>query len=228
MYAIATAHPEYEITALCRNSDKGAKVASKFAKVKLVYGDLDSSDLIEQESKVADIVCHFAHADHEASAQAIIKGLSSHDPSVPGFLIHTSGTGILMFEDMRDGKTNSFGVNFREKVYDDLENVKEVTSLPGDAPHRNVDQIVLEAGTNLSERIKTAIVCPPTIYGPGRGPDNQRSHQIPELIRTSLEKGYVPKVNEGKVSSIEPKASTFSNVSLSRSLLRRHARRQIC
>lgn len=52
--------------------------------------------------------------------------------------------------------------------------------------------------SNLSERVKTAIVCPLTIYGLGRGPDKQRSHQIPELIRTSLEKGYVPKVNEGK------------------------------
>lgn len=73
-----------------------------------------------------------------------------------------------------------------------------MTSLPDDAPHRNVDKIVLEAGTKQADRIKTAIVCPPTIYGPGRGPDNKRSHQIPELCRTTLEHGYVPKVNEGK------------------------------
>lgn len=57
MYAIATAHPEYEITALVRNSDKGAKVAAKFPNVKLVYGDLDSVDVLERESRAADIVC---------------------------------------------------------------------------------------------------------------------------------------------------------------------------
>lgn len=57
MYAIATAHPEYEITALVRNSDKGAKVAAKFPSVKLVYGDLDSVDVLERESRAADIVC---------------------------------------------------------------------------------------------------------------------------------------------------------------------------
>ncbi|WPB05036.1 uncharacterized protein RHO25_009684 [Cercospora beticola] len=200
LYAIATSHPEYDITALVRNSDKGAKVASQYASVKLVYGDLDSVELIEQEAKVADIVCHFANADHAPSAEAIIRGLSSHDASSPGFYIHTSGTGLLMWEDMREGKSNNaiFGSQFREKIYDDLENVSDVTSLPDDAPHRKIDKIVLAAGKDLADRVKTAIVSPPCIYGPGRGPDNQRSHQVPELIRTSLEKGYVPKVNEGK------------------------------
>ena len=54
--AIVNAHPEYDITCLVRNSDKGAQVAKQFPKVKLVYGDLDSGDVIEEESKKADIV----------------------------------------------------------------------------------------------------------------------------------------------------------------------------
>lgn len=56
MYEIAHAHPEYEITCLVRNSDKGAQVGSQYAKAKLVYGDLDSAELLEEESKKADIV----------------------------------------------------------------------------------------------------------------------------------------------------------------------------
>lgn len=32
-------------------------VVKEYSRIKLVYGDLDSSDLIEQESKKADIVC---------------------------------------------------------------------------------------------------------------------------------------------------------------------------
>lgn len=56
IYAIVQAHPEYEITCLVRNSDKGAKVAKEHSSIKLVYGDLDSVDLIEAESKKADIV----------------------------------------------------------------------------------------------------------------------------------------------------------------------------
>ena len=55
-HALATAHPEYELTCLVRSSDKGAKLAAAFPAVRLVYGTLDSLDLVERESKDADIV----------------------------------------------------------------------------------------------------------------------------------------------------------------------------
>lgn len=56
MYTIVEKHPDWEITCLVRNSSKGAKVASQYARIKLVYGDLDSTDLIEEEANKADIV----------------------------------------------------------------------------------------------------------------------------------------------------------------------------
>lgn len=56
IYAVTHAHPEYEITCLVRNSDKGAVVVQDYPSFKLVYGDLDSADLIEEEAKKADIV----------------------------------------------------------------------------------------------------------------------------------------------------------------------------
>jgi hypothetical protein len=37
--------------------------------------------------------------------------------------------------------------------------------LPDEAFHRNVDKIVLEAGAQHAASVKTAVVCPPTIYG---------------------------------------------------------------
>lgn len=46
--------------------------------------------------------------------------------------------------------------------------------------------------------MKPAIVCPPTIYGRGRGPGNQRSHQLPELSRCTLQKGHGIQVGAGK------------------------------
>ena len=86
-----------------------------------------------------------------------------------------------------------------QTIYDDLDGVAKVTTLPDDAPHRNVDKIVLQAGTqDGDDRVKTAIVCPPTIYGRGRGPGNQRSHQVPELARAILERGYGVQVGAGK------------------------------
>lgn len=72
-----------------------------------------------------------------------------------------------------------------------------ILNLPDEANHRDVDKIILEAAT-ANPAVKPAIVGPPTIYGPGRGPVNQRSVQVYELARYGLSKGYVPYVNTGK------------------------------
>lgn len=52
-----------------------------------------------------------------------------------------------------------------EKVYNDLEGVDELTGLPDEALHRNVDKVVIAAADKFADSVKVAIVCPPTIYG---------------------------------------------------------------
>ncbi|OAG44257.1 hypothetical protein AYO21_01253 [Fonsecaea monophora] len=133
LYLISQKHPEWELTCLVRNSDKGAKVAAVYPKVRLVYGDLDTVDLIEEEAANSDIVYHFANCDHEASARAIAKGLARRNREGTGYWIHTSGTLILGWEtiDLAD-----FG-NRLDKVYDDWDNVGELISQPDHAAHRN-------------------------------------------------------------------------------------------
>ena len=82
------------------------------------------------------------------------------------------------------------------KVYDDWDGIREVTSsLPDHAPHRKVDKIIL---AGVSSDVKTAIVCPPTIYGRSRSPGNQRGHQIYELARNTLEKKHGIQVGAGQ------------------------------
>lgn len=56
LYAIANAHPDWELSALVRNKDKAAQLTSKYPNIRVVHGDLDSSDIIEKEVKNADIV----------------------------------------------------------------------------------------------------------------------------------------------------------------------------
>lgn len=171
LYRVHEKHPEWELTCMVRNSDKGAKVAAVYPSVRLVYGTLDDVAVIEAEAANADIVYNFANCDHEPSAQAIARGLQKRQtPKTAGFWIHTSGTGILAWE---TADKDAFGEEL-PKVYNDWEGVAEIMSIPDHSPHRNVDKIVIAAG---SDTVKTAIVCPPTIYGPGRGPDNQRSIQ---------------------------------------------------
>lgn len=193
LYALEKAHPEYEYTVLVRNSDRGAPIAAAYPKIRLVYGTLDDSKLLEEESARAHIVLHTADSsDHGGAATAISRGLAAgHTKEKPGFWIHISGTGILTW---KDSETKTYGEPPSQPPYDDLENVAGLTGLPDSAFHRDIDKIVLESA---SDSVKTAIVCPPTIYGPGRGPVNKRSRQVYHLARITLKLGKAPQVGRG-------------------------------
>lgn len=60
-----------------------------------------------------------------------------------------------------------------------------------------MDKIVLAEAAKDPEAVKIAIVCPPTIYGVGRGPINQRSRQIPLQIKLTLQDGVGPVIGDG-------------------------------
>lgn len=70
--------------------------------------------------------------------------------------------------------------------------------MPDEAFHRNVDKVVLECGAQHADVVKTAVVCPPTIYGKGRGPVAVRSRQAYEMAKLILTKNFIPIVGEGK------------------------------
>lgn len=132
-----------------------------------------------------------ANADNENAVSSLTKGLAARATEESAFYIHTSGNALLFVADI-DRKT--YG-EMSTKIYDDWDGIGEVTSLPDHAPHRKNDKNVINAD---GPKVKTAIVCPPTIYGPGRGPGNQRSHQIPELVRSMLEEKKGLQVGDGE------------------------------
>jgi hypothetical protein len=208
LYAIVQAHPDLDITAIVRNSDKGAKVAAQYPKIRLVYGDLDDVELLTIEASNADIVLHTAHADHVPAAHALVAGLAKKEK--PGFLIHTSGTGLLSGIDYIN---KAFGVP-SSHIFNDWDGVKEVVSLPDPCPHRNVDKIILAAGEQHPGVVYPAIVCPPTIYGPGRGPDNQKSIQVERLAKVALTRGKAIQIGEGKNFWTQIHVQDLSNVYL--------------
>ncbi|OAL31215.1 hypothetical protein AYO20_08270 [Fonsecaea nubica] len=191
LYALSKKYPEWEYCAIIRTQEKANRVQQQYPKLRIVLGDLDDSAVLREESAKADIVLHTADAsDHEGAARAIAAGLAEgHAPSKPGFWLHTGGTGILTYE---DSKNNRLG-EWSTKEYNDLSGVDELTHLPDEAFHRNVDKIVLEAGTNLGNLTKRAIV-----IGDGRGPISGRSRQVYELSKLILQKGYTPIVGAGK------------------------------
>ncbi|KAI0837181.1 NAD(P)-binding protein [Hypoxylon sp. FL0890] len=190
LYSLNKAHPEYEYTLLVRNEERGKPVAAAYPNARLVYGTLDDVEVIEKEAAAADIVVHTADSsDNVPSAQAIAKGLAAgHTAEKPGYWIHLCGTGILTWY---DAKHKRYGqAPLPEERYHDIDDIERILSLPDEAIHRNVDKIVIAA--NESPAVKTLIVGPPTIYGQGRGPVNQRSIQVPKLIELTLNSGFAP------------------------------------
>ncbi|XDG08364.1 hypothetical protein ABKA04_007979 [Annulohypoxylon sp. FPYF3050] len=189
LYSLVKAHPDFEYTLLVRNEERGKPVAAAYPKARLVYGTLDSADVIEKEAAAADIVVHTADsADNVPSATAIAKGLAAgHTAEKPGYWIHLCGTGILTWYDADNKRYGQ--APLPEQKYHDIDDIDRILSLPDTAIHRDVDKIVLGAN---SPSVKTLIVGPPTIYGQGRGPLNTRSIQVPGLIEYTLTHGYAP------------------------------------
>lgn len=132
-------------------------------------------------------------ADSAPSATAIAKGLAAgHTPEKPGYWIHLSGTGILMWYDFKHGRFGEAPVP--EQTYEDVDTIDKILSIPDEAIHRDVDKIVQGAS---SDSVKVAIVSPPTIYDTGSGEVNTRSIQIPDLVKATLTRGFGPYIGTG-------------------------------
>lgn len=59
-----------------RNKDKGAKLAREYPQARVVHGDLDSADVIEQEVKNADIVYRMYYSCKALPRWNMLKGLT--------------------------------------------------------------------------------------------------------------------------------------------------------
>lgn len=130
-------------------------------------------------------------SDHEPSIKALMAGLLAHP--APAFLIHLSGTGIVS-----DWSEATWQGKLQPKIWDDIDDIEAITAREDFHLHRNVDKIVQAAAAAHGERLKTAIVCPPDIYGPGRGPGRRQSVYFPVYFGLVKKLGYGFYVGEGK------------------------------
>ncbi|PWW77366.1 NAD(P)-binding protein [Tuber magnatum] len=188
-------YPTYVITALARTETAAAALSKKYPTIRIAMGDLDSITVLETESEKADVVIHTADADHPASAKALIAGVSRRPQG--GLLLHTSGLTIIM------DKPNGDYLNPR--VWDDIADVNELTSLPDTHWHRPVDKIILEA----PENVRTAIICPPRVIGLGKGIKN--TGRGTAALKESFKKAGPFQINSGA-----PKQSYIHNNDLAK------------
>ncbi|KAH8173706.1 NAD(P)H-binding domain-containing protein [Sarocladium implicatum] len=196
LYTITESRPDLEFSVLVRSKDKAEKVQAQYPNARVVLGELGDADTLRKEAASADIVIHTADSsDHEGAAKAIAQGLvEGHSKEHPGYWLHLGGTGILTYFDSEVKKV--FGEP-DDKVFNDFDGVDELTNLPSAAFHRHIDEIVLKTGTEHADKVKTVIVCPPTIYGHGRGPVSGRGRQVYELTSFILKEQYCPLIGKG-------------------------------
>lgn len=174
MHTIATEHPEYDITVLLRRVPDA--FSSTYPNIKIVGGNYDDVDIIKANAAGADIVVHNGDSDHEPSLKAILSGLLTR--STPGYLLHLSGTGIV--SDWADeqylGKTNP-------KIWSDISSIDEIRNLSPRALHRNTETILHDTVREHSDKVNIAIICPPDIYGKGKGLAKTHSALVPMYIQ---------------------------------------------
>jgi hypothetical protein len=156
---------EYELTDYPRSAT--SRDSSKADGIKTIIADLDSLSLSSIVSEF-DIVLHAANADHLNGVTGIIERLErrAQRSSRKPILIHTSGAGVLMCTSPSDGRVRT------DKTFDDND-LHAYHALPDDAIHKNVDNVVLEAGRRGN--ILAIVVAPPVVWGTGKRVFNQHS-----------------------------------------------------
>lgn len=110
------------------------------------------------------------------------------------FYVQVSGASVLAAAEIAN--TSYVPGSPSDAVYDDLSGVADVAKMIRAHAFRAVDNYVLDIHAK-SPSVYTALVFPPIIYGVGEGPINQRSIQIPDLAKLTLERGNGFQVGAG-------------------------------
>jgi len=139
--------------------------------IESVLGNLDDPEIITKTAHEADAVIHAASADHPGSVVTLIAALERSGKT----LICTTGSGIVV--DSADGEYAS-SVVYTEDTY--------FEPVPFRRPRVAMNRLVREAA--IDKGIRSVVICPPMIYGKGRGlqPD---SDQLPKIIALSKQAG---------------------------------------
>ncbi|KAL5356577.1 hypothetical protein BJX96DRAFT_162557 [Aspergillus floccosus] len=199
LHLLRSRHPEYKYSVLLRDNGKAASITKTYPDVRVVSGDLDSASLIEDEVRQSDIIINAASSGHIKCVEAIGRGLATRIDSKPAHWIQISGASVHSIPDMVN---RTFGEP-TDTIHSDMDGANEVREfVRQNSAVRAVDSYVLSSSV-----CKSALVFPPIIYGQGRGVVKQRSVQIPELSRVTLQRGKAIQVGKGE--------STWSNVYIS-------------
>ncbi|KAF4596514.1 hypothetical protein EYR38_007901 [Pleurotus pulmonarius] len=208
-------HPrvnDFRITALVRSPEKAEKL--KLLGITPAIGSLDDTDLLHKLCSESDVVLAMADSDHYSSVKAMLDGQKEryNTTGKQGIFINTGSplfqlssahaTAELIFGFYLGVLVdNAAGMYQYDTIWNDA-NAAQMATLAPTQMHRDVDLMIVEA--DKEGYVKTYIVLPSTIYGIAQGRlvdlriSNNRSRQIPAIVRASLDRRQGGMVGLGK------------------------------
>ncbi|KAK5680392.1 hypothetical protein LTS10_007319 [Elasticomyces elasticus] len=158
--------------------------------VNIHEGDVSDVPMLKALAQEHDIVLNFAVAfgSDEASVQALVDGLEERaaKTGTKPVLVHTGGSGSVMYGSGGEAGTDVW----TDEQYD------RWSSLPDSAYFYGGYKIVMAAA--LRGTISAYILISPTVYGPGTGPGNKHSLQLPAYVRYAKEHGQAAYIGKGE------------------------------
>jgi len=182
---ITTTYPTASLTILVRDAEKEARVIAKYPQVITKIGDLNSIELLESSSKNSDVVISAGpDITHETGIAAVLRGLQSSGEKK--YYIHTAGAALIW--DKPDGSKAG------DKIWDDVEDIGAITSMPLETTHRLTDKLVFDAASTVNVPISS----PVAVYGRSPATEHPLPLTVPDIVTAikSINSGFT--ISEGK------------------------------
>jgi nucleoside-diphosphate-sugar epimerase len=159
----------HDVQGLARSAEKARLLQERG--ITPLLGTLDDAAILTDGARQADAVIHAADVDHSGAVETLVAALGRSGK----LFILTSGSSIVA--DEADGEYAN-PVVFTEDTW--------FEPVPNRRPRVAMNRFARQAG--IDQGIRTVVICPPMIYGPGRGlqPD---SDQIPKLTALARQVG---------------------------------------
>lgn len=186
------------ITCLVRGEERQKTLIDKFGdKVNpVLFKDFDEADLLIELASHYDIIVNTAIGFHPTYPRNLVKGLAKRkaETGKDVWIISTSGTSNLGDRPISKKYVESDpNREFSDK--DDIYSYEKKRAAEQPYPQRDTELSFIDAGLEFG--VKTLVIMSGLIYGIGTGEFNKLTIQIPTLLRTTIEKGYSIKVEEG-------------------------------
>ena len=161
------------ITCLLRGSERAAQLTSAYGvRVKpALYEDLDDLDRTIEVASQHDIVINTTPGMHDASSQALVRGLAQRKQSLgcEVWMIHTSGVSNIGDRPI----SNPMPIHEWDDIKDDVYTFEKKLEDEYAYPQRTAELGVVDTGLQLG--VKTLVIMSPIIYGIGTGLFNTQS-----------------------------------------------------